>query len=190
MDQPTKLIVGLGNPGNEYEGTRHNVGFNLIDLLSQSYRIKVTKSSGKALLGDGDVLGRRVYLLKPQTFMNLSGEALSAFLRQKPLSAVDILVVTDDIHLALGRLRIRVTGSDGGHNGLKSVAAHLGTRDYPRLRIGVGEPNEPSHQVDYVLGRFSRAELKTVEESLDRAAAAVDTWITEGPEAAMNNFNG
>jgi PTH1 family peptidyl-tRNA hydrolase len=187
---PTKLIVGLGNPGRDYEGTRHNAGFQLIDSLSRSYQISVTKSSGRALIGDGMVFGVRIYLMKPQTFMNLSGEALAAFLRNKPLEPVDILIATDDIHLDIGRIRIRQTGSDGGHNGLKSVVAHLKTKDYPRIRIGVGEPGESGHQIDYVLGRFSRAEQKILDETIERAGTAVDTWIKEGVEAAMNGFNG
>ena len=128
--------------------------------------------------------------MKPQTYMNLSGEAIAAFLRNKPMATSDIFVITDDIHLSLGRMRIRLTGSDGGHNGLKSIAAHLRTRDYPRLRIGVGEPGDVSYQVDYVLGRFSRAEQKVISETLERALAAVETWIKEGGEAAMNKFNG
>jgi PTH1 family peptidyl-tRNA hydrolase len=189
MDQPTRLIVGLGNPGREYEGTRHNAGFDLIDLLAKNYQIKITKSSGKAHIGEGVAFGARIYLMKPQTYMNLSGEAVAAFLRQKPLPATDILLATDDIHLPIGKLRIRLTGSDGGHNGLKSVAAHLRTRDYPRIRIGVGEPGDPGQQIDYVLGRFSRAEQKIMQEVLERAAAAADVWVTEGGNAAMNKFN-
>jgi len=189
MDLPTKLIIGLGNPGKEYEGTRHNAGFDLIDLLAKTYQIEVKKSAGKALIGEGTVFETRVYLMKPQTYMNLSGEALAAFIRQKPLAPSDILLATDDIHLPIGRIRIRLSGSDGGHNGLKSIAAHLKTRDYPRIRIGVGEPGDPGHQIDYVLGRFSRAEQKQMSEVLERAAAAVDTWLKEGGEAAMNKFN-
>jgi PTH1 family peptidyl-tRNA hydrolase len=189
MELPVKLIVGLGNPGREYEGTRHNAGFDLIDLIAKNYQIKISKNSGRALIGEGTAFGSRIFLLKPQTFMNLSGEAVAAFLRQKPIAPADILLATDDIHLPIGRLRIRLTGSDGGHNGLKSIAAHLRTRDYPRIRIGVGEPGDTSQQIDYVLGRFSRAEQKIMAETLDRAAAAVDTWIVEGGEAAMNKFN-
>jgi PTH1 family peptidyl-tRNA hydrolase len=189
MELPSKLIVGLGNPGREYDGTRHNAGFDLVDLLAKNFLIKVTKSSGRALIGDGVVNGCRVFLLKPQTYMNLSGEAVGAFIRQKPIAPVDVLVATDDIHLPIGRLRIRLSGSDGGHNGLKSIAAHLKTRDYPRMRIGVGEPGDAAQQIDYVLGRFSRAEQKIMSEVLDNAAIAVETWIAEGGEAAMNKFN-
>jgi peptidyl-tRNA hydrolase, PTH1 family len=185
----TKLVIGLGNPGREYEGTRHNAGFDLIDQISRELSIPVTKMSGRALIGDGMVGDIRVYLMKPQTYMNLSGEALAYFLRQKPIAPAEILVATDDIHLPLGKLRIRLTGSDGGHNGLKSIAAHLRTREYPRLRIGVGAPGDAAQQIDYVLGKFSRSEQKEMSELQDRAAAAVRLWIVEGGEAAMNKFN-
>ena len=185
----SKLIIGLGNPGREYDGTRHNIGFELIDLLSGIYNIPVKKMSGNALIGDGPASGQRVYLMKPQTYMNLSGEALAHFLRQKPLDPSQILIVTDDIHLPVGKIRVRMTGSEGGHNGLKSIAAHLKTRDYPRLRIGVGSPGEGSAQIDYVLGRFSRAEQKELGDMLQTAAAAVHIWLTEGGDAAMNKFN-
>jgi peptidyl-tRNA hydrolase, PTH1 family len=185
----SRLIVGLGNPGREYQGTRHNVGFDLVDLIARIYKMNVTKSSGNALIGDGMVGGDRLYLMKPQTYMNLSGEALSHFLRNKPLPSSHIMVITDDIHLPFGKIRLRMAGSDGGHNGLKSIASHLRTRDYPRLRIGVGSPGDPAHQVDYVLGKFSRSEQKQMEETLETAAAAVSVWMAEGGEAAMNKFN-
>lgn len=189
MDIPTKLIIGLGNPGKEYDRTRHNVGFEVVDAFARLHGISVTKKDGKALVGDGRVGEARVYLMKPQTFMNLSGEAAQAFLRQKPLALTDILVVTDDIALPVGKLRLRADGSAGGHNGLKSLIAHLHGQNFPRLRFGVGAPRDPSVQIDFVLGRFSRAEERDVEEATARAVTALETWISDGLERAMNKFN-
>ena len=190
MDISTKLIVGLGNPGREYENTRHNIGFAVVDTFARTHGIAVTKREGQALAGDGRVGDGRVFLLKPQTFMNLSGQAVAAFLRQKPLPLADVLVVTDDIALPVGRLRLRAEGSAGGHNGLKSLIAHLHGQAFPRLRFGVGAPRDPSVQIDFVLGRFQRGEQRAVEETVDRAVAALDVWAGEGIERAMNRFNG
>ena len=190
MDIPTKLIVGLGNPGKDYERTRHNIGFDVVDAFARLHGIAVSKREGQALVGDGRVGEARVFLLKPQTFMNLSGQPVAAFLRQKPLALTDVLVVTDDIALPVGRLRLRAEGSAGGHNGLKSLIAHLHGPGFPRLRFGVGAPRDPSVQIDFVLGRFNRAEQKEVEETVERAVAALETWAAEGVERAMNRFNG
>ena len=190
MDIPTKLIVGLGNPGREYEGTRHNIGFEVVDAFARLNGIAVTRREGQALVGDGRVGDARVFLMKPQTFMNLSGQSVAAFLRQRPLALTDLLVVADDIALPVGKLRLRAEGSAGGHNGLKSLIAHLHGQTFPRLRFGVGAPRDPSVQIDFVLGRFSRAEQKDVAETTDRAVAALETWLAEGIERAMNRFNG
>lgn len=190
MDTPTKLIVGLGNPGREYERTRHNVGFLVVEEFAQRNGISVTKRDFRALTGDGRVGDTRVCLLKPQTFMNLSGESVGAFLRLKPLALTDMIVVTDDIALPLAKLRLRANGSAGGHNGLKSLIAHLHSSEFPRLRLGVGAPRDVSVQIDYVLGVFSRSEMKEVEEGVDRAVAALETWLSDGIEPAMNKFNG
>ena len=190
MDTPTKLIVGLGNPGKQYEHTRHNVGFDVIDLFARVHGLTVTKRDCRALIGDGRIGDTRVYVMKPQTFMNLSGESVALFLRQKPLATLDILVVSDDIALPVGKLRIRPGGSAGGHNGLKSLIQHLHSSDFPRLRIGVGAPRDASVQIDFVLGTFSKAEQKEIEETVERATAALDTWIAEGIEPSMNKFNG
>ena len=190
MDTRTKLVVGLGNPGKDYERTRHNVGFDVIDRFAQLNHIPVTKRDYRSLAGDGRVGACRVYLLKPQTFMNLSGESIALFLRQKPLEVADILIVTDDIALPTGRLRMRPGGSAGGHNGLKSIIAHLHTNEFPRLRVGVGAPKDPSVQVDFVLGKFSKAEQPIVDEAVDRSVAAIEAWLADGIEPAMNKFNG
>lgn len=190
MDISTKLIVGLGNPGKEYERTRHNIGFAVIDAFARLHNIAVTKREGQALIGDGRVGDTRVFLMKPQTFMNLSGQSVAAFLRQRPLAHADILVVTDDIALPIGKLRLRMEGSAGGHNGLKSLIAHLHGQTFPRLRFGVGAPRDSSVQIDFVLGQFSRAEQREVDETTDRAVAALELWVQEGIERAMNRFNG
>jgi len=190
MDIPTKLIVGLGNPGKEYERTRHNIGFAVVDAFARQHGIVVTKRDGQALVGDGRVGDARVFLMKPQTFMNLSGQSVAHFLRQKPLALTDILVVTDDIALPVGRLRLRADGSAGGHNGLKSLIAHLHGPGFPRLRFGVGAPRDPSVQIDFVLGQFSRAEQREVDETTERAVEALEVWLAEGIERAMNQFNG
>jgi len=190
MDIPTKLIVGLGNPGKEYERTRHNIGFAVVDAFARQHGIVVTKRDGQALVGDGRVGEARVFLLKPQTFMNLSGQPVAAFLRQKPLALADILVVTDDIALPVGKLRLRAEGSAGGHNGLKSLIAHLHGQAFPRLRFGVGAPRDPSVQIDFVLGQFSRGEQRDVDETTERAVAALEVWLAEGIERTMNRFNG
>lgn len=190
MDTPTKLIVGLGNPGKEYERTRHNIGFMVVDEFARRNGISVAKRDFRALTGDGRVGETRVFLLKPQTYMNLSGESVSAFLRQKPLGLSEMIVVTDDIALPLAKLRLRANGSAGGHNGLKSLIAHLHSSEFPRLRFGVGAPRDSSVQIDYVLGAFSRGEMKDVEEGLDRAVSALEVWLTDSLETAMNKFNG
>lgn len=190
MDIPTKLIVGLGNPGKEYERTRHNIGFAVVDAFARLHGIAVTKREGQALTGDGRVGDARVFLMKPQTFMNLSGQSVAHFLRQKPLALTDILVVTDDIALPVGKLRLRAEGSAGGHNGLKSLIAHLHGQAFPRLRFGVGAPRDPSVQIDFVLGQFSRAEQREVDETTERAVGALEAWLAEGTERAMNRFNG
>ncbi len=190
MDTPTKLIVGLGNPGREYERTRHNIGFLVVDAFARAHGISVGRRDGRGLVGDGRIGETRVFLLKPQTFMNLSGESVGAFLRQKTLALSDILVVTDDIALPAAKLRLRPGGSAGGHNGLKSLIAHLHSQEFPRLRFGVGAPRDPSVQIDFVLGPFSRSEQPAIDEGIDRSCAALGTWIAEGIEPAMNKFNG
>ncbi len=189
MDTPTKLIIGLGNPGKEYDGTRHNIGFAVVDAFARRHGIAVAKRDFQALIGDGRVGDARVFLMKPQTFMNLSGQSVAAFLRMKPLEMADVMVVTDDISLPLGRLRLRAEGSAGGHNGLKSLIAHLHGQSFLRLRFGVGAPHNPSVQIDFVLGRFGRSEQAEVEEGIDRAVAALELWLTDGIQPAMNQFN-
>jgi len=189
MDVLTKLIVGLGNPGKEYERTRHNVGFAVVNEFARRQGIAVTRGEHQALVGEGRLGETRIFLLKPQTYMNLSGQSVASFLRQKPLALTDILVVTDDIALPLGKLRLRAEGSAGGHNGLKSLIQHLHSQGFPRLRFGVGAPQAASVQIDFVLGRFNRREQAEVDETVARAVAALETWAGDGIDQAMQKFN-
>jgi PTH1 family peptidyl-tRNA hydrolase len=183
-----KMIVGLGNPGKEYAGTRHNIGFALVDALGSAHKIKVERRVARALVGRGTIGGQDVLLVKPQTFMNNSGEAVAGLLRREQTAQENLLVATDDVHLPPGRLRLRARGSSGGHNGLKSIAAHLASQEWARLRLGVGEP-PPGLQIDWVLGRFSPADRELLEDMLIRAMGAAELWLTDGIEAAMNRFN-
>ena len=185
-----RLIVGLGNPGKQYERTRHNIGFDAIDRFAALHGLSFGGVSRGSQAADGMIEGVRVSLLKPMTYMNLSGEPLAQFLKFRPHPPSEIMAVVDDIHLPVGKIRIRPGGSEGGHNGLKSLSAHLHTKDYPRLRIGVGEPGDTARQIDYVLAPFSKAEREELAETLDRVCAALETWIKDGLETAMNRFNG
>jgi len=183
-----KLIVGLGNPGAEYSGTRHNVGFAVIDTLARRHGIAVTKRSFKAVYGEGQIEGERVVMARPMTYMNNSGEAVAAIARYYKIDPADVIVVLDDIALDPGRLRLRFKGSAGGQKGLKSVIQHLGTEETPRIRIGVGAA-PPDDRVGHVLGRFRREELPLIEEAIGRAADAVECALREGFENAMNRYN-
>ena len=190
MDTPTKLIIGLGNPGKEYERTRHNVGFAVLNELAKRNTISLAKREHQAIVGEGRIGETRVFLIKPQTFMNLSGQSVASFLKLKPLELTEILVVTDDIALPLGKLRLRAEGSAGGHNGLKSLITHLHSQSFPRLRFGVGAPRDGSVQVDFVLGQFNRREQAEVDEAIERAVAALETWISPGGlDLAMQKHN-
>lgn len=184
-----KVIVGLGNPGKDYAGTRHNVGFELVDALAAANGIAVNQRLYRSLVGRGQIAGQRVMLVKPQTFMNLSGEAVAQVVQREQLPLENLLVVSDDIHLPVGRIRLRARGSSGGQNGLKSISTRLGSQEWARLRLGVGEP-PPGLQIDWVLSRFSRADRKVIDETLITAMGAAEVWLTDGIEAAMNRFNG
>ncbi len=184
------IIVGLGNPTAQYENTRHNVGFDVIDLLAERYGISVTERKHRAYCGSGVIEGHRVLLMKPQTYMNASGESIqSAVQFYKCDPARELIVLCDDINLDVGRLRIRKKGSAGGHNGLKNIIAHLHTEEFHRVRIGVGHKPEAYDLVDFVLGRFSKAERAQIDDGEQEAAEAVKVMLTEGAEAAMNVFN-
>lgn len=182
------IIAGLGNPGAKYEGTRHNAGFSVIDVLAEKHQISVDKKQFKGLTGRGIIGGQQVLLLKPLTFMNLSGESIrAAFDFYKP-ETDQVLVIFDDISLETGQLRIRKKGSAGGHNGVKSIIQHLGTQEFPRIKVGVGAPKRDD-LIDHVLGRFHGEDLEVMKEAAQTAALAVEAFLSEGPEAAMNQFN-
>lgn len=182
-----KLIVGLGNPGRDYAGTRHNVGFDVIDLLAKRYKTRVLRRMGRALIARTTIADQEVILAKPQTFMNLSGEAVAHIARREKIDPADILVVYDDMALPLGKIRIRPGGSAGGHNGMKSIIYRLGTQEFPRLRVGIGSAR--CEAIDHVLSRFSRAERKIADEAIMDAADAVEMILSDGLEAAMNRYN-
>lgn len=184
------LVIGLGNPGTKYEFTRHNVGFLTMDLLAEKYGIKISKLKHKALLGDGDIEGQRVILAKPQTFMNLSGESVRELADWYKVPMEKVIVVYDDVDLALGKIRVRQGGSSGTHNGMKSIIYQLQQDTFPRVRIGIGRPPENWDLADFVLSKFTNEEKTTISESIKRASLAISTIIAEGTEEAMNRFNG
>jgi PTH1 family peptidyl-tRNA hydrolase len=184
-----KLVVGLGNPGSKYEGTRHNIGFEVIDRLASGGSGTRFSKKFEGLLAEVEIDYRRVLLLKPETFMNLSGRSVAPALRFYQLEPTDLLVVCDDLNLPLGKLRIRKGGSDGGQKGLRDISAHLGTEEYARLRIGIGDRG-PIEATDFVLSRFRPAERPVVEDALIEATQAVAVWVAQGADAAMNRFNG
>ena len=184
-----KLIIGLGNPGREYANTRHNIGFEAIDALAKDYNISVNKSKFKALYGEGRAGNEKVVLVKPQTYMNLSGESVKAFATWHKIKAEDILIIYDDVSLPPGKLRIRIKGSAGGHNGIKSIIQHLGTNEFERIKVGVGEKPQGWNLADYVLSRFTNAEMKTMDETMTDIVGATGTIIEEGVQGAMNKYN-
>ena len=188
-----KVVVGLGNPGPEYERTRHNVGWWMVDHLADVWRIEGWKRDGDARVASANVAGQRVRLVKPQTYMNLSGGALRPYLRREGFRYMkDLLIIVDEVALPVGSFRIRAGGSAGGHNGLKSIEGAVGSQEYARLRIGVG-PLDPSRRrgdlADYVLGDFGKSEEKDVRALLPTLTELVDVWVAEGAHKAMNRFN-
>ena len=183
------LIAGLGNPGKEYENTRHNAGFLVLDTLAQKLGADLSERKHRALCGKAVIGGQKVILLKPQTYMNSSGESIRAAADYYKVPPEDILVVYDDISLAPGQLRIRAKGSAGGHNGIKSIIAHLGTQQFPRVKVGIGEKPPRMDLADYVLGHFSSGEKKIMEEAAKEAADAICEIVNVGIEQAMNDHN-
>jgi len=184
------LIVFLGNPGPKYECTRHNAGFMTADAMTKKLGVSINKLRFKALTASADIGGEKVLLMKPQTFMNLSGEAVGEAARFYKVPPEHVIVVSDEVSLPLGKLRVRPKGSAGGHNGLKSIIAHLGSDAFPRIRLGVGAPPHPDYDMaDWVLSVFRNQDLEDMLSASDRAAEAVITYITDGPERAMNKFN-
>ena len=184
-----KLIVGLGNPGSQYRGTRHNVGFEVVDELARRRGLAFESSPAEAVMARARGPGRGVMLAKPLTFMNLSGQAVGVLARYYRIAINDVLVVTDDANLPLGRLRARPGGSDGGHNGLRSVIALLGTDQVPRLRVGVGRGDQRRDLADHVLAGFEDAEREAISAAIGRAADAAELFVNEGMTPVMDHFN-
>ena len=190
--KPTWLIVCLGNPGAKYANTRHNAGFMAADVLERKYNVNINKIKFKALTAVADIGGQAALLMKPQTYMNLSGEAGGEAARVYKIEPDHCIVISDEMSLAAGKMRIRRKGSAGGHNGLKNIIAHLGTDAFPRIRIGVGAPapgDDHEEVIDWVIGSVPKAELKLIEETAAKAAEACACYITNGPDQAMNRYN-
>ena len=184
------IIAGLGNPDDRYQGTRHNVGFDVIDRLAEKYNIAVDTKKHRAYIGKGMIGGQKVILVKPQTYMNLSGESLRSLVDYyKVDTQEELLVIYDDISLEVGQLRIRKKGSAGGHNGIKNIIAQLDTAVFPRIKIGVGEKPKGYDLADYVLGRFSKGERELMEQGYDQAACAVEMIVRGEIDQAMNDYN-
>ncbi|MEA4816620.1 MAG: aminoacyl-tRNA hydrolase [Lachnospiraceae bacterium] len=183
------IIVGLGNPGKEYEKTKHNTGFRVIDKLAEDYNINTGKFKFRAFMGEGNIKGSKVMLVKPQTFMNLSGESIISYLDFYKTESEKFILVYDDASLPLGAVRIRREGSAGGHNGVKSVINHLGKDVFTRVKVGVGEKPSGWDLADYVLSKFSKDEEPLILLGIDKAAFAVSLIITEGVDSAMNKTN-
>lgn len=184
-----RLVVGLGNIGNQYDHTRHNIGFDVVDAIARGHNVRFRKGKFHGEEATLTMDGRRVLLLRPHTLMNLSGDAVTAAARFYKVPPAQILVICDDVNLPVGKLRFRAKGSDGGHNGLWNIINRLGTPEFARLRLGVGAPPPGMPMPDYVLGRYLATERPLIEEAVHHAADAVPTWVTEGIEKAMNRWN-
>ena len=185
-----KLIVGLGNPGKRYDGTRHNVGFAVIDALAAAPGVGGFQDRFDADLAEWHDDGDKILLMKPQTFMNLSGRAVRAAVDFHKIELIDLLVICDDMALPLGKLRFRARGTHGGHNGLRDIQQHLGTTEYSRLRLGVDVPGDEKDAVDHVLGKFKPSERPVIEDAVSLAVQAVATWVKQGIQKCMNQYNG
>ena len=189
MSAPLHLIVGLGNPGPEYAEHRHNVGFQVLELLAQRHGLTFDRLLFKARVAVGQIAGQRVVLARPLTYMNRSGESVAPLVRWYKLPLERLLVVYDDLDLPLGTLRLRPRGGSGGHRGMESIIQHLGTEAFPRLRVGIGRPPAGWDAADYVLHPFTEDELPVIAAARERAVDAIECWLSEGIETAMNRFN-
>jgi PTH1 family peptidyl-tRNA hydrolase len=186
--QYIKLIVGLGNPGQRYAHSRHNVGFMVVERFAHAHDMRFSRKRFNAEIAEGEIDGTRVMLAKPQTYMNLSGEAVGKLYKFYKIEPHDLIVVYDDLDLPLGKTRMRAKGSAGGHHGMESIIARIGTSDFPRLRVGIGRPN-PDADIDHVLGEFEGDERKLMDETFANASDAIDVWLADGIDAAMNKYN-
>ena len=186
----TWLVVFLGNPGAKYNGTRHNAGFMAADAMAKELNVAINKLRFKALTATVTIGGEKVLLMKPQTYMNLSGEAVGQAAKFYKISPERIIVVSDEVAMPIGKLRIRKSGSAGGHNGLKDIIRHLGTQDFPRIRMGVGAAPHPDYDMaDWVLSTFKNKDAEDMQDLAERVSKAVQCYITDGPDRAMNKFN-
>lgn len=183
------IIIGLGNPTREYQATRHNVGFDAITRISDDYRIPLDFKKHKAICGKGYIEGEKVILAQPQTYMNLSGESVRELVDFYKAAPEEIIIIYDDISLAVGQLRLRSKGSAGGHNGIKSIISHLGTQEFPRIKVGVGDKPKGWDLADYVLSRFHNDEQPIIREALKNTSDAVRAILKDGMESAMNIYN-
>ena len=183
------LIIGLGNPEEEYSKTRHNMGFNTINKLAQKYNIKITKTKYEGLYETGEIEGQKVILIKPQTYMNLSGNCVKQFVDFYKVEKENILVIYDDMDIEPGTIKIRTKGSAGGHNGMKSIIQMLGTEEFPRIRIGIGRPEHNGDEINYVIGAIPKEEIPKLEEGTEKAKEAIIEILKNGIDKAMNKFN-
>lgn len=184
-----KMLVGLGNPGKKYERDRHNFGFMLINYIADQYGIDLNEKKFKAIYGKGNIDGHSVLLVQPQTYMNLSGESVSPLSGYFKIPHEDILVISDDLALEMGRIRLRKKGSDGGHNGLKSIIQQLGTQNFSRLRLGIGMPQDSNQIKNYVLSKFTSEDDQIILDVLKRSEQAIQVYLSESIDKAMNQFN-
>jgi PTH1 family peptidyl-tRNA hydrolase len=184
-----KLVIGLGNPGLRYKNTRHNIGFSVVKEISKEFGIPLRKRTYNGLLGRGAVNGKKVILFAPETYMNLSGEAVRKAMQKEKIPPEDSLVACDDINLKFGFIRLRKKGSSGGHNGMNSIIEYLGTDDFPRLRIGVGKSHKVSDVARFVLKPFDSAERPLLKDIIGRASRCAACWVKDGPDKAMSRFN-
>lgn len=183
------LIIGLGNPEEEYSKTRHNIGFNTINKLAQKYNIKITKTKYEGLYETTTIEGKKVILIKPQTYMNLSGNCVKQFVDFYKVEKENILVIYDDMDIETGTIKIRKKGSAGGHNGMKSIIQMLGTEEFPRIRIGIGRPEHNGDEINYVIGTIPKEEIPKLEEGTEKAKEAIIEILKNGIDKAMNKFN-
>ncbi|HVI21237.1 MAG TPA: aminoacyl-tRNA hydrolase [Bacillus sp. (in: firmicutes)] len=184
-----KLIVGLGNPGKQYDQTRHNIGFTVIDELAKRFHIDLDQTKFKGLYGSTIINGEKIFLLKPLTYMNLSGESIGPFMDYFQIDLDDLLVIYDDLDLPVGKIRLRQKGSAGGHNGIKSAIAHLGTQQFNRIRVGINRPSNGMAITDYVLGRFLNDEQEMIRKAVEQSSNACEEWIKTPFLQVMNIYN-
>lgn len=183
------LIVGLGNPENQYSKTRHNMGFDTINKIASSYNIDINKNKFKAEYGTGIIEGKKVILLKPQTYMNLSGNSVKEVVDFYKIEKEKILVIYDDMDIEPGKIKIRKKGSAGGHNGMKSIIQMIGTEEFPRIRVGIGRPIRKDDEINYVIGAIPEEDLKRLDEGIEKAQKAVEEILRNGVDSAMNKYN-